>query len=677
MSRLSSASLLLLIAGCQSTVEPAAAPGDAATSLLAEMPWAEHLGGLETVRETVDELGFTHVRVQQTVSGIPVFGGEAIVHLRPDGRLRGVTDNRVADVKVDPRASLTETDAIFRAIDSAGLSEDTLTAAPTAVLNVLRRDGQDRLVWVVQLEQIDAQHAPTRPQVFVDAHDGSVVWTIEALRTAEGRSNYSGTVQLDTYNDGTIYYMEDTGRDIGTYSFGYGESNLYYLTDNDDVWSDDPTAVDVHYGAAATWDYFWEAFGRQGPDGQGGPRYIDSRDGGEAVVSMLVHYSRNYNNAFYSGEVFVFGDGDGSQFGALTSLDVVAHEMSHAVNGSSAGFTYYGESGALDEGFADIFAAMVERDAYGESARMWTIGEDCYTPSVSGDALRYITSPTRNGYSPDHYSSRYTGPEDNAGVHVNSGIVSLAFYLHAEGGGHPTSGDPLQVDGISSDTAAEIWYRALTHYMTASTDFAGARVAVLLAAADLYGSDSDEYAAAQDAWYLVGVGPAAPERDSSDDNPDDGGGDNPDDGGGDNPDDGGGIGDTGGADDGSPDDGGGDDGGVEEPAGPCDGYDSRYEGSLSGLQDFAVEPEGGSYRVIRGLHRGCVSTSPDADVMMVLMFRRYNRWRVASIAETVDGVAELEASLPGGEMTWLVASEDAGDGLSYTFGLSTPRGFRQ
>lgn len=665
MPRLSSASLLLLLAGCQSSVEPVVGSGEAATSLLAELPWADQLGELVTTRETVDDLGFTHVRVQQMISGVPVFGGEAIVHLRPDGRLRGVTDNRLSNVRIDVRPSHTDAEAISAALDSAGLVSGALTAEPTAELNILRRDGTDRLVWVVQLERIDADHAPTRPQVFVDAHDGSVVWTIEALRTAEGRSSYSGTVQIDTYDAGSLYYLEDTSREIGTYSFGYGETNLYHITDSDDVWTDDPVAVDVHYGAAATWDYFWESHGRQGPDGEGGPRYIPPRDGGDALVSMLVHYSRGYNNAFYSGEVFVFGDGDGRQFGALTALDVVAHEMTHAVNGSSAGFTYYGESGALDEGFADIFAAMVERDAYGDGERIWTIGEDCYTPSVSGDALRYIATPADNGYSPDHYDSRYTGSQDNGGVHVNAGIVSLAFYLHTEGGGHPTSGDPLQVDGIGASAASTIWYRALTHYMTASTDFAGARVAVLSAAADLYGSDSDEYAAAQDAWYLVGVGTAAPER--SEEEEEEEGTDT------------GGSGGDGGADTGS--DGGtdtdtGSDGGTDTGedtgSGPCDGYAQRHEGSLSGLEDFAIEPEGGAYRVTRGLHQGCVSTRSDAEVMMVLMFRRYGRWRVASIAETIDGYAELEANLPGGEMSWLVASENAGDGLNYTFGLTTP-----
>jgi thermolysin len=183
--------------------------------------------------------------------------------------------------------------------------------------------------------------------------------------------------------------------------------------------------------------------------------------------------------------------------------------MTHGVTERTAKLTYSGESGALNEAISDIMGAMVERYTRGESANTWLIGEEAFTPGVAGDALRYMDNPhkaTNNGYTadddPDHYSERYTGSSDNGGVHINSGIVNKMFYLLAVGGSHHLGGSMV---GIGADKAAAIVYKALTAFMTASTNFAGARAAMLNAAAALYGNGSAEHAAVGQAWSLVGV----------------------------------------------------------------------------------------------------------------------------------------------------------------------------
>ena len=96
---------------------------------------------------------------------------------------------------------------------------------------------------------------------------------------------------------------------------------------------------------------------------------------------------------------------------------------------------------------------------------------------------------------------------DNGGVHWNSGIANLAFYLLVEGGRHPKSNlSVVQVSGIGFDKAGAIFYKALTEYMTSTTDFFGARAATVSAANALYGANSAESIAVANAWAEVGVG---------------------------------------------------------------------------------------------------------------------------------------------------------------------------
>lgn len=452
-----------------------------------------------------DELDLTHVRVQQTVGGVPVFGGEAIVHLRADGATHAITDTLLRGVSVDPRPLYDADEAIEIAVTERSFGWGALTDDPAAELFVLRHAGADHLVWAVQLRRIDGSEGTSMPRIFIDAHTGAEVWRYDNLKTATGTTNYYGNVTFTTLLDAGSYYLEDTGRDLGTYTWGTTTSSLSYLTDADDVWTETAVrnGVDAHFGATATWDYYSTVHGRVGLDGAGGPFAVTSH--ANDFLTSSVSYSRRYNNAFWDGTMMVYGDGDGSTFGPLTTVDIAGHEMTHGVNEAEANFVYANESGALDEAGADIMGAMVERAIFGASADVWKVGEDAYTPAVAGDALRYMNNPTADGSSKDHYASRYTGTADNGGVHYNSGIGNLMFYLLAEGGAHPRLGG-TPVTAIGADDAAAIWYRAVSTYMTSSTTFAQARTAMLNAATDLFGASSQEVTSVGEAWAAVGVG---------------------------------------------------------------------------------------------------------------------------------------------------------------------------
>ncbi|MYS14100.1 M4 family metallopeptidase, partial [Streptomyces sp. SID4982] len=125
--------------------------------------------------------------------------------------------------------------------------------------------------------------------------------------------------------------------------------------------------------------------------------------------------------------------------------------------------------------------------------------------------LRYMDKPSKDGASKDSW---YSGI-GNLDVHYSSGPANHMFYLLSEGSGtkvvngvtynSPTS-DGVAVTGIGRAAALQIWYKALTTYMTSTTNYAGARTAALNAAAALYGTNSAQYAGVGNAFAGIAVG---------------------------------------------------------------------------------------------------------------------------------------------------------------------------
>jgi Zn-dependent metalloprotease len=475
---------------------------------------------LATKRVHVDGQAMAHTRVQQTVEGVPVWGGEAIVHLNADGSLFALTDNLVPRARF-PRGleRVDDQGAIDLALKAYGCS-DCLTADPVADRWVLRQSGRDLLVWRVQLRREDGTEHTSMPVYFVDAHTGEVVRRYDNLQTGTGSSLYSGTVTVGTSVSGSTYYMEDTVKKIGTFdnrntpSTNSGAGSTYRFTNTSDSWtgSTQRAGIDAHYGASKTYDYFKGVHGRTGIDGSGGPAYYTSAVGGVGLITSKVHYGVRYNNAYWNGQFMTYGDGDGTNFTPLVTLDIAGHEITHGVTERTAGLVYEREPGALNESMSDVFGAMVERYTKGETANTWKIGEDAYTPGTAGDALRFMDNPPAAG-DPDHYSEAVylndpvCDPQTNdvCGVHINSGIPNKVFYLVAKGGVHPNT-PSVTITGIGPDAAAAIWYRALTSYMTSGTTFSGARTATLNAASAIYGASSSQYTAVCQSWYAAGVG---------------------------------------------------------------------------------------------------------------------------------------------------------------------------
>ncbi|MEV7076225.1 M4 family metallopeptidase [Streptomyces sp. NPDC093990] len=455
-----------------------------------------------------DADGTTHTRYERTFAGLPVLGGDLVVHDR--GGRTTVTKANAAPLSVP---TLTPRIA---AADAAG---EALTASRkdhvkgAEVDNASRKviwagSGKPVLAWETLVKGVQRDGTPSELQVVTDAVSGKELLTAQKVHTGEGTGQYVGTVPLGTTQVGSTYQLSDPDRaGHKTYDLNQGTSGTGTLfTDDNDVWgtglpSDRQTAgVDVAFGAAATWDFYKEAYGRNG-----------IRNDGVAAYSRA-HYGNNYVNAFWQDSCFcmTYGDGSGNTH-PLTALDVAAHEMSHGVTAATAGLVYAGESGGLNEATSDIFAAAVEfHENLPADPGDYLVGEKI---DINGDGtpLRYMDKPSKDGDSRDSWSSSLGGID----VHYSSGPANHFFYLLSEGSGaktvngvsydSPTS-DGRPVTGIGIENAAAIWYRALTTYMTSTTDYAGARTATLSAAADLFGAYSPTYLAVADAWAGINVG---------------------------------------------------------------------------------------------------------------------------------------------------------------------------
>ncbi|MGQ0542267.1 MAG: M4 family metallopeptidase, partial [Blastocatellia bacterium] len=472
-------------------------------------------------RVEIDELKMAHTHVQQLIDGVPVWEGEAIVHLKSDGELSLITDELKDSVAINTKSNLTPEEAVEFAKRMYRGSR-FLTEEPRTELFIYRGEERDHLAYRVEMPRIDGTEETAIPVIFIDAHTGEKVFEYNNLQTGSGNSLYSGTVTIDTSSSGGTFYMEDLVRQMGTFNMnntgntttGTGGTQSRY-TGTDDVWSAtaERAGVDAHYGARWTYDYFKNIHGRNGINGSNGPGTTAAgANSGISLVSSRVHFGSNYNNAFWYQNRMTYGDGNGTTFSPLVTLDIAGHEMTHGVTQYSSNLTYANESGALNESMSDVFGAMVESYARGGvvNGDTWKIGEQSYTPSTSGDALRYMDNPHlagNGGYTsdddPDHYSERYTGTADSGGVHINSGIGNKAFYLAAAGGTHHLG---VSVTGMGTTDASRIWYRALTVYMTSGTNFSGARTAMLNSATDLFGSASSQYNTTATAWCAVGVG---------------------------------------------------------------------------------------------------------------------------------------------------------------------------
>jgi Zn-dependent metalloprotease len=443
---------------------------------------AETLGvpaaDLVAVRAERDELGMTHVRMAQHKNGLRVVGGDVIVHVDADGVVRTV-NGTPRDRALTAVPSLAALDAAQIAVQATEEPVDAVGSELTYVVS--NRDGELYLAWEVA---VTGRGALVEDLVYVDALTGSVVDRHPQLFTIKNRTISNGAGGVFPVAAAAVIGTEATA-------------------------PTDPVALAAFTNTGITYDCYKALYNR------------DSYNGLGATLASQVHVvfptgvgaQTSPNNAVWSSsqKMMAYGDGDNVQMRPLAyALDVTAHELTHAVTSSTADLIYQNESGALNEALSDIMAAVCEAwQAKAVTPNTWLVGEDIWTPGTAGDALRYMSDPLKDGSSPDYYPERFVGTADNGGVHRNSGMPNLAFYLLSAGGKHPRAKTATTVPAIGIDKAGAIFQRALTTKFTTNTNLAQARTLTEQAAQELFPGTCAPLAVGL-AWAAVGVGGAAP-----------------------------------------------------------------------------------------------------------------------------------------------------------------------
>ncbi len=427
---------------------------------------------LQFLRNEADrQLGWSHVRMSQVYRGIPVFGRQLVVHLDTNNAVVAVTGQFRPEIDLNTEPRVNKADAEQIALDemlNGQLQPDqrsrvkaTILRGQTQLIIYLDQNDQPRLTWCVTI----MTNSPLGQwRVFVNARRAGVVHVFDDAKHDKRRMTYTA----------------DNSSDLpGRLLIDEGER------------SSDAVAQAAHDDAGKVYDYYYQTFGRDGIDDQGGP-----------LVST-VHYGsdpEDAENAAWIGEAkqMVYGDG-GKIFKPLAyGLDVAGHEFTHGVIDSSSQLVYEGQSGALNESYADIFGVMIDRGN-------WTIGETVIkSPPYPIRFLRSLEDPGAGNHydasdpidsigQPDTMSEYadlpYTRKGDNGGVHVNSGIPNRAAYLIAQ--------------AIGVEKAEQVFYRTMTQYLSPNSDFADAARATIRAAQDLY--SSTEANAIRQAFKQVGV----------------------------------------------------------------------------------------------------------------------------------------------------------------------------
>ncbi|MEN3314887.1 MAG: hypothetical protein V7605_1121 [Acidimicrobiaceae bacterium] len=252
---------------------------------------------------------------------------------------------------------------------------------------------------------------------------------------------------------------------------------------------DDPQVNQAYDGFGATWTFYWEVFQRDSIDGSGMP------------IMGMVHFSTDYDNAFWDGQGHMFfGDGDGTMFTPLTnSFDVIGHELTHGVTQYTAGLSYVNQSGALNESISDVFGSLAKQYAKGQDAAAadWLIGNDIVGPMLK-PALRSLKSPGQanpHDTQPADMDHFVKTSQDHGGVHANSGIPNHAFYVVA-----------TTIGGKAWEKAGKIWYESLLDpQVQPNTDFAAFAKVTIRQAGHLFGTTSGEVDAVTAGWEAVKV----------------------------------------------------------------------------------------------------------------------------------------------------------------------------
>lgn len=474
------------------------------TRFLASSSGMFHLTNPENIRINkveIDKRGTLTGRGEQTFKGYPVYGADFTFNISSETeRFSGRT---VEESKIAESVATLNSDQAIQTIRK-DLREKTKVRTLTKA--------ELKLVGGTQAK-VDTLYYPTsdnlyrlsyrisyRPNLveewiyFINATDGTIISRYNNTKGGWEKKTFTGedlngvrrSIHTAYNTDENIYHLQNIAEEM--YDMENEDGAILVLdanftnttnlevepcTSKNNEWS--PLHVSTMWGITQTYHYFKNTFDRNSLDGEGGDitgiiNVNDEKTGGPL------------DNAYWNGTYMLFGNGNKTFKPLAGGLDVIGHELGHGVIGETAKLEYKGQSGAMNESFADIFGAMIDRED-------WQLGEDVIKLEIfPSGAMRDMSNPHNGctsskeyGWQPAHTSELYTGEEDNGGVHANSGILNFAYYKYAT--------------ATSKEEAEQVYYHALTHYLTATSRFTDLRLAIIRSARELYGEENAAYAA--------------------------------------------------------------------------------------------------------------------------------------------------------------------------------------
>lgn len=501
-------------------------------------------------------------RVAHTFKGVPIFGFESVLVLDANGKIVSESDSeqRANFARLDSAGpgpdfsvvpAISPKAAIDAALASLGTSarHETPPSAELIIWPAMRterlpaaRDKQEQALNALDVQDVVDHYElaylvhtrmvigdkPAYHDTVVSARDGGILaqWSMLQTVVGVGHSQYNGDVPINTTSSSGTYRMIDDTRGTGGTFGAMAITNANHGTSAGDVYANDTNtwgdgkqyvaggsttnangqtaAVNAMWGLMNTYDTLKNVFNWLSLDGHNTATYI------------AAHVNTAYDNAYYSDTCRCMFIGDGSSFNSLGSIDVIGHEMGHGVTAATSNLTYSGESGGLNESSSDINGEAVEAYARGGgkgdsiplTGNDWVIGKEI---SKSGTPLRWMVRPSKDGSSPDAWSSSLKRLD----VHYSSGPNNRMFYFLSQGSSADKAGDtyskylvktPAAMTGIGIDKAYRIWFRANTTKFTSSTNYADARAKMIEAAGELYGKSGKEVIAVQRAYAAINVG---------------------------------------------------------------------------------------------------------------------------------------------------------------------------
>ena len=510
----------------------------------------------ESKAASIDDLGVEHQRHQEFYKGIKVEFGTLITHSKNNFTFYINAElYNVGTINLTP--ILSKNDAFERMLllkpNASFLWNDLEQARlldyhkPDAELVILPNVKTGTVNLAYKFDVYTTQPLG-RDYIYIDANNGALLLTNAIIKHANhsnadksiatstqnfstlvagsAATRYSGTQTIETTFSNTLsrFVLQDFTRANGILTYDSQRSTSYATVDFKDLdnnWIEynnlnrDNAALDAHWGAAKTYDFWMTNFNRNSYDNLG------------TAIKSYVHYRKVANttlvNAFWNGSVMSYGDGNTS-VSPLTTIDICGHEIGHAVCSATADLVYANQSGGLNEGFSDIWGACIEHYARTgsltgtPSANVWLIAEQ-----LGASPFRSMNNPLSKG-DPDTYlgtnwiatgdeaSCVPSGSNDQCGVHSNSGVLNHWFYILTVGKAGTNNApipDTYNVTGIGMVKAAQIAYLVERDYLTPNATFLDTRNATIFLASQLYCANSQEVQSVKNAWYAVNVGDQA------------------------------------------------------------------------------------------------------------------------------------------------------------------------